>query len=216
MTLSRPKVILHHHDLPSGLHFGQSLAIDNEMMGLNVWRDRLCLTQIWDGESDTVHMVRFDTGNYHCPNLKALLSDSSRQKILYYARGDMGWMAHWLGVMLENVYCAKIASRVVRSYTGGHGLEEVIADVLGVHISKEQQCTWWGSPDLSQAQLEYAANDVLYLHALRDKLDIMLDAENRKHLAHDLFPCLQARVQLDLAGWKDEDIFAYHVRRVVD
>jgi ribonuclease D len=203
---------LYKNDLPDGLVLGDRLAIDSEFMGLTVMRDRLCLLQIYDGSKDGItHMVQFDRGNYAAPNVKNLLSDASKQKLFFFARADMRWLGHWLGVIPDNVYCLRIASRIARTYTQSHDLEDVIKHVLGVKISKEQQCTNWGAAVLSPEQLDYACNDVVYLHALQDGLEAMMKAEDRLHIATGLFKCLPHVVRADLAGWGNEDIFAYHV-----
>lgn len=210
--MSEPRYVLYKNDLPDGLAFGDTLAIDSEFMGLNVWRDRLCLLQIYDGsDGGKTHMVQFDKDNYDCPNVKKLLSDASKKKLFYFARGDMRWIGYYLDVILENVYCLKIASRIARTYTQAHDLEDVAKHVLGVKISKEQQCTNWGAPELTHAQLDYACNDVIYLHAIQEKLDELLAHEGRMHIADGLFKALPAVVRADLAGWSHEDIFAYHV-----
>jgi ribonuclease D len=208
------RYVLYKNDLPADLALGPVLAMDSEFMGLNVWRDRLCLLQIYDGsDGGKVHMVQFERGNYLAPNVRKLLADASREKIFYFARGDMRWIGHYLGVILENVYCLKIASRIARTYTQAHDLEDVSKHVLGVKISKEQQCTNWGAPELSHEQLDYACNDVLYLHAMKEKLDAMMRSEGRYDIAQGLFRCLPALVRADLAGWAHEDIFSYHVPR---
>lgn len=208
------RYVLYHNDFPDDLVFGDVLAVDTEFMGLNVFRDRLCLLQVYDGsEGGKVHMVQFDKGAFDAPNVRKLMSDKSKEKIFYYARGDMRWIGHYLGVILENVYCLKIASRIARTYTQQHELEDVGRHVLGVRISKEQQCTDWGAKDLTPQQLDYACNDVVYLHAMKDKLDAMMDKEGRKDIAYGLFGCLPAIVRADLAGWGHEDLFAYHVPR---
>lgn len=209
--MTSPRYALYKNDLPDGLDLGPVLAMDSEFMGLNVFRDRLCLLQIYDGRDGITHMVQFDRGRYDAPNVKKLLADKNRQKLFFFARGDMRWIGHYLGVILENVYCAKIASRIARTYTGAHDLEQVIEHVLGVKISKEQQCTNWGAAELSPAQLDYACNDVIYLHALQSKLNDMMKAEGRLDVAEGLFKCLPHVVRADLAGWGQEDIFAYHV-----
>ena len=210
--MSEPRYVLYKNDLPDGLTFGDTLAIDSEFMGLNVWRDRLCLLQIYDGsDGGKTHMVQFDKDSYDCPNVKKLLSDASKKKLFYFARGDMRWIGYYLDVILENVYCLKIASRIARTYTQAHDLEDVAKHVLGVKISKEQQCTNWGAPELTHAQLDYACNDVIYLHAIQEKLDELLAHEGRMHIADGLFKELPAVVRADLAGWSHEDIFAYHV-----
>jgi ribonuclease D len=205
------KYVLHENDLPAGVTFGSALAIDSEFMGLNPWRDRLCLLQIYDGQPQSqVHMVRFDKGNdYAAPNLKKLLSDAARTKLIFFGRGDMRWIYKYLGVLLENVYCLKIASRVARTYTQAHDLEDVCKQVLGVKLVKEQQCSYWGAPDLKSEQLDYACNDVLYLHALKEKLSEMLAKEGRSKAAEGLFRCLPDVVRADMAGWYNEDHFAY-------
>lgn len=208
------RYVLYRGDFPDDLEFGNVLAIDSEFMGLNVFRDRLCLLQVCDGsQGGKVHMVQFEKGRYGAPNVRRLLSDVSKEKIFYYARGDMRWIGHYLGVILENVYCLKIASRIARTYTQQHELEDVSKHVLGVRISKEQQCTDWGAPELTPPQLDYACNDVLYLHALKEKLDAMMKSEGRLDVAYGLFSCLPAIVRADLAGWGHEDLFAYHVPR---
>lgn len=208
--MKEPRYALHKGDLPEGVTFGPVLAIDNEFMGLNPWRDRLCLFQVYDGQPGSkVHMVQFDKDRYAAPNVRKLLSDASKLKIFYYARGDMRWLYQYLGVMPENVYCTKIASRIARTYTQGHELEDALRGVLGVKLSKEQQCTDWGASKLTPEQLDYACNDVLHLHALRDALDAMMDREGRRKYAYDLFKCHPAVVQADLGGWYNEDHFAY-------
>lgn len=213
--MSDARYVLYKNDLPDGLTFGDTLAIDSEFMGLNVWRDRLCLLQIYDGsEGGKTHMVQFDKDNFDCPNVKKLLSDASKKKLFYYARGDMRWIGYYLGVILENVYCLKIASRIARTYTQSHELEDVARHVLGVKISKDQQCTNWGAAELTHAQLDYACNDVIYLHALQEKLDELMRHEGRYDIAQGLFQALPAVVRADLAGWANEDIFAYHVPKV--
>lgn len=206
---------LYKNDIPADLKLGNVLAMDSEFMGLNPWRDRLCLLQIYDGNDDKlVHMVQFEPGHYDAPNLKKLLTDTGKEKIFYFARGDMRWIGQWLGVILENVYCLKMASRVARTYTQSHDLEDVLRHAMGIKLSKEQQCTNWGSVELSDEQLKYACNDVLYLHALRDRLEDMMARESRAHIAHGLNSCLPSVVRADLAGWINEDLFAYHIPRV--
>ncbi|MDE1151059.1 MAG: ribonuclease D [Micavibrio sp.] len=213
MTAGSPRYVLYKNDFPDDLTFGDVLAIDSEFMGLNVWRDRLCLLQVYDGVDGKTHMVQFDRGNFDAPNVKKLLSDPKKEKIFYFARGDMRWIGHYLGIILENVYCLKIASRIARTYTQQHELQDVSHHVLGVKISKEQQCTDWGAPDLSHAQLDYACNDVVYLHAMKEKLNAMMVNEGRLDIAYGLFKCLPHVVRADLAGWGNEDLFGYHVPR---
>lgn len=204
----------YENDLPDGLSLGPELALDCEMMGLNVRRDRLCLLQICDRPGGDVHIVRFADRRYDCPQVKALLSDPARQKIFYFARGDSMWIRHYLGVQMENLYCLKIASRLARTYAPSHELEDVCREVLGVQVSKQQQCSDWGADNLSEEQLRYAAHDVIHLHELRDRLDDMLEREGRKDMAADIFSFLPVRTKLDLAGWRDEDIFSYFVRPI--
>lgn len=208
---SAPQYKLYKNDLPAGLKLGKSLAMDSEFMGLNPWRDRLCLLQIYDGEDGIVHMVQFERGKYDAPNLKKLLADASYEKIFYFARGDMRWIGNYLGIILQNAYCLKIASRVARTYTQAHDLEDICKHVLGIKLSKEQQCTNWGADDLSDEQLKYACNDVIYLHALKDKLIAMMESEGRKDVADGLMRCIPEVVRADLAGWLHEDLLAYHV-----
>lgn len=204
------RYILHRNDLPPDLSFGDVLAMDSEFMGLNPWRDRLCLLQIYDGRPESkVHLIQFDKDRYEAPHLHRLLNDASKEKIFFFARADMRWIGRYLGIVLENVYCAKIASRIARTYTQAHNLEDVCKQLLGVRLSKEQQCTNWGDPHLTPAQLDYACNDVLYLHALKDKLNQSMERENRSAIAQGLFKCLPAVVAADLAGWNHEDLFAY-------
>lgn len=210
--MTKPDFAFYRNDLPADVSFGDVLAIDSEFMGLNVWRDRLCLLQIYDGlPGSKVHIVQFEKGKFDAPNVKKLLSNPKKEKIFYYARGDMRWIGHYLGIILENVYCLKIASRIARTYTQAHDLEDVSKHVLGVKISKEQQCTNWGAAELTHEQLDYACNDVLYLHAMKEKLNAMMEHENRKELLYGLCACLPAIVRVDLAGWMNEDLFAYHV-----
>jgi ribonuclease D len=201
---------LHHEDLPSDLAFGSSVAIDTEAMGLNFHRDRLCLVQLSFGD-DVCHMVKFSEGStYHAPRLKSLISDPKILKIFHYGRFDMGIMAYRLGVMPQNVYCTKIASRLARTFTERHGLKELCRDLLGVEISKTEQTSDWGARELRVEQQKYAANDVLYLHRLKEALDLMLQREGRLPLAQQCWDFLPTRVALDLAGWIDQDIFAYN------
>ncbi|NDE90464.1 MAG: ribonuclease D [Alphaproteobacteria bacterium] len=199
---------LHKNDLPSGLDFGPIVAMDTETMGLNPQRDRLCLVQLSDGKGDA-HLVQFDKGQYNAPNLKALLVNNNVTKLFHFARFDMASMMAYLGVMTGPVYCTKIASRLCRTFTDRHGLKDLARDLLGVELSKQQQSSDWGSGDLSKEQMEYAASDVLYLHALKTKLDVMLQREGRKEVADACFAFLPVRAALDLAGWPEADIFAH-------
>lgn len=202
------KIKLHKGDLPDGLDLGATVAIDTETLGLNYFRDRLCLAQLSSGDG-TCHAVQFAPGPYHAPNLKRLLSDPGVTKIFHYARFDMAMFQRHLGVVTAPVYCTKIASRLVRTYTDKHGLKDLVKELLNVDLSKEQQSSDWGAPDLSEKQLAYAANDVAYLHRLKDVLDGMLAREGRTQIARSCFDFLPTRVALDLAGWEATDIFAH-------
>ena len=203
-------VYLHEEDLPAGLFApGAAIAVDTETMGLITPRDRLCLVQLSDGGPDE-HLVRFGPGSdYAAPNLKALLADPARDKLYHFARFDLAAIKHYLGVTAGPVYCTKTASRLVRTYTDRHGLKELVRELLGQDISKQQQSSDWGGPELSDAQKDYAASDVRYLHRLRDELDRRLTRENRAELAKACFDFLPWRAELDLAGWPEIDIFAH-------
>jgi ribonuclease D len=199
---------LHRGDLPAGLRFGASVAIDSETMGLNPHRDRLCLIQLSAGDGNC-HLVQFAAGQYAAPNLKALLQDQSVLKIFHFARFDLAVIRHYLGIDCGPVYCTKIASKLVRTFTDRHGLKDICRDLLSVELSKQQQSSDWGAADLTQEQLNYAASDVLHLHALKRKLDDMLAREGRTELAAACYRFLPARAVLDLNGWPDIDIFAH-------
>jgi ribonuclease D len=205
----RMTVHFHEEDLPEGVLGPGPVAVDTEAMGLQPGRDRLCLVQISDGGGDE-HLVRFSPGSdYAAPNLRAILADPSRLKLYHFARFDLAAMRAYLGVMAEPVYCTKTASRLIRTYTDRHGLKELIKELLGIDISKQQQTSDWGAPDLSDAQKDYAASDVRYLHALKEKLDERLAREGRTALAQACFDFLPHRAMLDLAGWPEIDIFAH-------
>jgi ribonuclease D len=200
---------LHRGDLPDLTRYqGGAIAVDTEAMGLNPRRDRLCVVQLspGDGSADVVQVL---PGNSTAPNLTKLLADGNILKIFHFARFDLGVLYQGLGVMPGPVYCTKIASRLARTYTDKHGLKDLVREVLGVDLSKQQQSSDWGAADLSEAQVAYAASDVLHLHALKAKLDAMLAREGRQELAAACFRFLPERVRLDLAGWSDEDIFAH-------
>ncbi|HEX7967290.1 MAG TPA: ribonuclease D [Stellaceae bacterium] len=199
---------LHHGDLPAGLDFGAAVAIDTETMGLDPHRDRLCLVQLSAGDG-VCHLVQFAPGAYDAPRLKALLADPAVLKIFHFARFDVAMLQHYLGVLPQPIYCTKIASRLVRTFTDRHGLKDLCRDLLGVELSKQQQSSDWGAPELTDEQLRYAASDVLHLHALKAKLDSMLAREGRQHLAQACFEFLPTRALLDLRGWGVEDIFAH-------
>ncbi|GAB4227212.1 MAG: ribonuclease D [Methyloligellaceae bacterium] len=199
---------LHKGDLPSGLDFGSAVAVDTETLGLNPFRDRLCLVQLSAGDG-TAHLVQFAQGAYDAPNLKALLADSGVLKIFHFARFDIAVLLHHLGVMPEPLYCTKIASKLTRTYTDRHGLKDLCKELIGTDLSKQQQSSDWGAAELSQEQLAYAASDVLHLHALKERLDERLEREGRRGLAEACFGFLPARARLDLSGWAEEDIFAH-------
>ncbi len=199
---------LHKGDLPDGLDFGHSVAIDTETMGLDPHRDRLCLVQLSAGDGDC-HLVQIPAKNRTAPNLIRLLNDPNVLKLFHFARFDVAVLHHGLGVACAPIYCTKIASRLVRTYTDRHGLKDLCRELLDVDISKQQQSSDWGSATLSEAQITYAASDVLHLHALKERLDAMLQREGRTHLAESAFGFLPTRAALDLGGWSDEDIFSH-------
>ncbi|HEX8525445.1 ribonuclease D [Allosphingosinicella sp.] len=202
-------VYFHEEDLPEGVLAPGPVAVDTETMGLQLGRDRLCVVQIADGGGDE-HLVRFAPGSdYSAPNLKAVLTDPDRLKLYHFARFDLASIQAYLGVLAVPVYCTKTASRLIRTYTDRHGLKELVKELLGQEISKQQQSSDWGAPELSDPQKEYAASDVRYLHSLREKLDERLSREGRMPLAQACFDFLPHRAMLDLAGWADEDIFAH-------
>ena len=202
-------VYFHEEDLPEGVLGDGPVAVDTETMGLQTLRDRLCLLQISDGQGDE-HLVRFapDSG-YSAPNLKRVLADPERIKLYHFARFDLAAIEHYLGVMAEPVFCTKIASRLIRTYTDRHGLKELVREILNTEISKQQQSSDWGGPNLSAAQREYAASDVRYLHRLKDELTVRLEREGRMNLAQACFDFLPDRARLDIAGWPETDIFAH-------
>lgn len=199
---------LHKGDLPADVDFGSSVAIDTETQGLNPLRDRLCVAQLSAGDG-TSHLVQFAPGQYDAPNLKRLLADQSVLKILHFARFDVAICRQWLGVTMGPIYCTKIASKLVRTYTDRHSLSVLAKELLDIDMSKQQQSSDWAAPDLSEAQLAYAAADVLYLHRIKDVLDGMLQREGRMALAQACFDFLPTRAELDLKGWEATDIFAH-------
>ena len=202
-------VYFHEEDLPEGVLGPGPVAVDTETMGLQLPRDRLCLVQISDGGGDE-HLVRFAQGSdYAAPNLKAVLTDPSRLKLYHFARFDLASIQAFLGVMATPVYCTKTASRLVRTYTDRHGLKDIVRELLGQEISKQQQSSDWGASELTDAQKDYAAADVRYLHQLKEKLDPRLEREGRVALARACFDFLPHRALLDLAGWAEQDIFAH-------
>lgn len=203
-------VYFHEEDLPAGVFApGADIAVDTETMGLITPRDRLCVVQLSDGGEDQ-HLVRFNPGSdYAAPNLKAVLADQTRVKLYHFGRFDLAAIEYYLGVVAAPVFCTKIASRLVRTYTDRHGLKELVRELLGQDISKQQQSSDWGGPVLSDAQRDYAASDVRFLHALREELVKRLAREGRTDLAQACFDFLPHRARLDIAGWPEIDIFAH-------
>ncbi len=200
---------LHEGDIPAGLFAGvTSVAVDSETMGLSLTRDMLCVVQISAGDGDA-HVVRLNRPAYDCPNLKALLTDPAVVKIFHFGRFDIAMFERHLGVETNPVWCTKIGSKLARTYTDRHGLKDVVKELVGVDLSKAQQSSDWGAPVLTPAQVDYAASDVLYLHAVKAKLEEMIAREGRTALAQACFDFLPARARLDLAGWEETDIFAH-------
>ena len=199
---------LHQGDLPENLSFGASVAVDSETMGLRLRRDDLCVVQLSSGDGHA-HLVRLNRPAYDAPNLKRLLTDPAVLKIFHYGRFDIAMFALHLGVMTGPVYCTKIASKLARTYTDRHGLKDLARELAGIEMSKVQQSSDWGASALSQEQQAYAASDVLHLHALKAKLDVMLSREGRMELAQACFDFLPVRARLDLEGWEDVDVFAH-------
>jgi ribonuclease D len=199
----------HRGDLPDLSHYpGGAVAVDTEAMGLDARRDRLCVVQLSPGDG-SADVVQIAAGNTAAPNLKQLMSDTNILKIFHFARFDLGMICNTLGVMPGPIYCTRTASRLARTYTDRHGLKDLARELLGLDMSKQQQSSDWGAENLTDAQLAYAASDVLHLHALKDKLDVMLAREGRAELAEACFRFLPDRARLDLAGWAAEDIFAH-------
>ena len=199
---------LHQGDLPDGLDLGPVVAIDTETMGLNPNRDRLCVAQLSSGDGNA-HLVKFSPGPFDAPNMCALLANPDVLKLFHFGRFDIAVMDKFLGVPAAPVYCTKIASKLVRTYTDRHGLKDLCRELLGVDLSKEQQSSDWGAETLTDQQMIYAASDVLYLHALMAKLDVMLEREGRTDMARACFDFLPRRAELDLAGWPELDIFSH-------
>ena len=202
-----PTVELYKGDLPKGRFQSKAIAVDTETLGLNPFRDRLCLVQLSDGDGSAVLVQVSDPSE--APELKRLLADESVLKIFHYARFDIAVLKHFFGIMTTPVYCTKIASKLARTYTDRHGLKDLCRELLGVELSKQQQSSDWGASELTPEQRIYAASDVLYLHQLKDRLDRMLEREGRAHLAGACFAFLPARAMLDLEGWGEMDIFAH-------
>jgi ribonuclease D len=199
---------LHKNDLPADVVFKEAVAIDTETLGLQPRRDRLCVVQLSAGDG-TAHLVQFDGNDWSAPRLKALLSDALILKIFHFARFDVAVLAHYLGVVPEPIYCTKIASKLVRTYTDRHGLKDLCSELLGIELSKQQQSSDWAAEKLSDQQKHYAASDVLHLHAVKNRLAAMLQREGRTAAAETCFRFVSARAGLDLAGFEDIDIFAH-------
>ena len=208
MNQQAMSISMHDGDLPADVGLGPLVAVDTEAMGLRPNRDRLCLVQLSAGDG-RCHLVRFAGSAYHAPNLVRLLGDPAVEKIFHFARFDLAILRHYLGAVCRPVYCTKIASKLARTYTDRHGLKDLCQELLGIDLAKQMQNSDWGAAQLSEAQLSYAANDVLHLHRLRERLNAMLEREGRRALAGACFDFLPERVELDLAGWADVDIFAY-------
>ncbi|MGB3810629.1 MAG: ribonuclease H-like domain-containing protein [Parvibaculum sp.] len=201
-------ITLHKGDLPAGLSFGSSVAVDTETLGLNPNRDPLCVVQLSSGDGNA-HIVQLDRATYNAPNLRALMGNADVLKIFHFARFDVAMMQRYLGVVTAPVYCTKIASKLVRTYTDKHGLKDLSKELVNVDMSKQQQSSDWGAEKLTDAQLAYAASDVLHLHEIKAILDRMLAREGRTELAKACFAFLPVRAALDLSGWPEEDIFAH-------
>jgi ribonuclease D len=206
--MAKSSIILHKNDLPAQVSFGSSVAIDTETLGLNPNRDRLCLVQLSAGDG-SAHLVQFDGSNYAAPNLKALLTDPAVLKIFHFARFDIAVLEKYLGVVTTPIYCTKIVSKLVRTYTDRHGLKDLVGELTGVELSKQQQSSDWAASQLSEQQLAYAASDVLHLHAVKTKLDAMLAREGREAFAAEAFKFLPTRAKLDLSGFGEDDIFSH-------
>ncbi|TCK99940.1 ribonuclease D [Shimia isoporae] len=199
---------LYQNDLPDGLDLGPIVAIDCETMGLNPHRDRLCVIQMSSGDGNA-HLVQVSLGQTEAPNLKRMLEDPNILKLFHFGRFDIAALFHTFGAVTAPVYCTKIASKLIRTYTDRHGLKNLLQELLGVDISKQQQMSDWGASELTEAQMDYAASDVLYLHRLREELNKRLDREGRSQMAQACFDFLPMRAQLDIAGWPEQDIFAH-------
>jgi ribonuclease D len=199
---------LHKGDLPANVRFTSSVAIDSETLGLNPHRDRLCVVQLSGGDGNA-HLVQFDGQNYDAPNLKALLTDPAVTKIFHFARFDVAVLHKYLGVTTNPIYCTKIASKLVRTYTDRHGLKDLVSELAGIELNKQQQSSDWAAIQLSDQQKQYAASDVLHLHAVKSKLDMMLERDGRRAFANAAFAFLPTRCALDLAGFGEDDIFSH-------
>jgi ribonuclease D len=199
---------LYKGDLPPAIDFGSSVAVDTETLGLNPRRDKLCVVQLSGGDGNA-HLVQLDRASYDAPRLKALMANPQVTKIFHYARFDVATLKHYLNVEVGPVYCTKIASKLVRTYTDKHGLKDLVKELLGIELNKQQQSSDWGAHLLSDAQKQYAAQDVLYLHELRSRLDQMLERERRSELARKCFDFVAVRAALDLGGWTEDDVFSH-------
>ena len=200
---------LYQEDLPENINLGQIIAVDTETMGLKPYRDRLCLVQISSGDGNA-HVIQISNTQISAPNLCKLLLDPGVLKIFHFGRFDIAVLFHKFNILCKSVYCTKIASKLVRTFTDRHGLKTLLQDLMAIDISKQQQTSDWGSKTLTDAQIDYAASDVLYLHELKSQLDIMLKRENREEIAQACFEFLPKRAQLDILGWQDNDIFAHN------
>lgn len=201
-------VFYHKGDLPSGIDFGSAVAVDTETMGLSLVRDELCVVQLSDGKGDA-HVVQMDRKTYDCPNLKAIFTNPNIEKIFHFARFDVAMIKKYLGINCAPIFCTKIASKLSRTYTDRHGLKDLLRETVGVELNKQQQSSDWGADELTEAQLNYAASDVLYLHAARDKLNMMLERHNRIEIAKACFEFLPTRAALDIIGYEEADIFSH-------
>ncbi len=201
-------IYFYKHDIPDNLKHDGDIAIDTETMGLKPQRDPLCVLQFSFGDGDA-HIVQLDRNGYDAPNLKRLLTDNKGDKLFHFARFDVAIIKKYLGLTLDPVYCTRSASKLVRTYTDRHGLRECCRELLGVELNKQQQSSYWGAEELSEAQREYAANDVLYLHALKEEFDHRLAREGRTELARNVFNAIHVIADLDLAGWRNEDFFSH-------
>lgn len=202
-------ITLHKGDLPGNIDFGSSVAVDTETMGLNPGRDRLCLVQLSAGDG-TAHLVQLAKDRYDAPNLKKLMTDASVTKIFHFARFDIAALKAYLKIDCTPVYCTKTASRLCRTYTDKHGLKDLCRDILGVDLKKQYQSSDWGADTLNEEQLDYAASDVLYLHRLKEQLDVMIEREGRTQLLQNVNNFLPVRAELDLQGWPETDIFSHN------
>jgi ribonuclease D len=208
-------ITLHRGDLPANLSFGDCVAVDTESMGLNWERDRLCLVQLSAGDGDA-HLVQLAASKYEAPNLKKLMTNPKVLKLFHFARADLATIKYYLGVMPQPVYCTKIASVLVRTFTDRHSLKDLTKELISLDLSKEQQTSDWGAAELTQDQLNYAASDVLHLHKLKARLDTMLAREGRTELARQVMDFLPIRTELDLVGWRDIDVFSHRPVRKTD